>query len=367
MHQMPSHDTVTGVAIHPGYPRSIHLTTVPAPTLTADQVLVTVNQVGVCGTDKEIIDGHFGTAPSGSDTLILGHEVLGTVTEVGNNVTTLTPGQLVVATVRRPDDCPACQSGQPDFCLWRGFTEHGIIGRHGFMVERFAERPEYLIPVPASLEHLGVLVEPLSVVEKALRVMNAVQQRLLGWKPSTAVIFGAGPIGLLGTLLLRSLDVDVYTIARRPAPHLAASIITDSGGHYIATSEHSVAELVRELPNVDLIFEASGDSEPVFSSMSLLGNNGVLILLSLTGTNRDLSVPADAINREFVSGNKLMVGSVNSHYDDFVSGVSRLATFETRWPGLTSRLITTRLNGFDDASLIRDAGGIKAILEFSRK
>jgi hypothetical protein len=49
-----------------------------------------------------------------------------------------------------------------------------------------------------------------------------------------------------------------------------------------------------------------------------------------------------------------------------VSGVTRLATFEKRWPGLTNRLITTRFNGFDDALHIRDAGGIKAILEFTR-
>lgn len=365
MLQVASNHTVRGVAIHPGRPHSIHLTSIPAPILAPDEVMVTVNQVGICGTDKEIIDGHFGTAPRGSDELILGHEVLGTVTEVGDNVTDLSPGQLVVATVRRPDDCPACRSGQPDFCLWRGFTEHGIIGRHGFMVERFGERPEYLIPVPTSLAHLGVLLEPLSVVEKALRVMNAVQQRLFDWNPKTAVIFGAGPIGLLGTLLLRSLDIDVYTIARRPAPHLAASIITEAGGTYLATSEHTLTDLVRDLPNIDIIFEASGDSEPAFSAMSLLGNNGVLVLLSLTGTDRTLSVPADAINREFVAGNKLMVGSVNSHYDDFVSGVARLSTFEQRWPGLTSRLITVHLNGFDDALRIRDAGGIKAILDFS--
>jgi hypothetical protein len=164
--------------------------------------------------------------------------------------------------------------------------------------------------------------------------------------------------------MLRSLDIDVYTIARRLAPHPATSIVTDSGGHYLSRSEHSVSDLVNELPNVDIILEATGDSEPVFASMSLLGINGVLVLLSGTSGDRTLTVPASAINRGFVGGNKLMVGSVNSNYVDFVTGVARLATIEQRWPGLASRLITARLNAYDHALSIRDAGGIKAVLEF---
>lgn len=356
--------SMTGIAVYPGQPRSLHLTTIPAPKLHPDEVIIDVNRVGVCGTDKEIIDGHFGTPPLGHNELIIGHEVLGTVAEVGSNVTTLAPGQLVVATVRRPDDCPACRAGQSDFCLWRGYTEHGIIGRHGFMVERFAEHPNNLIPLPPDLADVGILLEPLSVVEKALRVTNAVQQRLLTWEPKTAVVYGAGPIGLLGVLLLRSLDIDVYCLARTPGPHLAATIIESAGGHYLSTREHSSKGLLRDLPNVDLIFEASGASGPVFDAMSLLGGNGVLILLSLTGGDRSLSIPADEINREFVLGNKQMVGSVNSHYVDFVAGVERLATFEQCWPGLAGRLITARLNAFQDVDKIRDIGGIKAVLEF---
>ncbi len=354
---------VTGVAVYPGCPGTIHLTSLPAPIPGPDEVLVTVRRVGVCGTDKEIIDGQFGSPPPGSEELVLGHEVLGTVAAVGDRVQSLAPGELVVATVRRPDGCPACRNGQPDFCLWRGYTERGIIGLHGFMVEQFVERPEYLIPVPRSLEPLGVLLEPLSVVEKALRVARAVQQRLNQWTPETAVIFGAGPIGLLGTLLLRSEGIDVYTVARRPAPHLATSIVEAAGGHYVSTSEQSIAELARSIPNVDLIFECSGNSEPVFEGMSILGGNGVLVLLSLTGGDRTLTVPADEINREFVLGNKLMVGSVNSHQTDFTAGVTHLARFEELWPGLTGRLFTARLNGLDKGTRIRDVGGIKAVIE----
>jgi threonine dehydrogenase-like Zn-dependent dehydrogenase len=354
---------VTGVAVYPGRPNSIHLTRLPEPAPGPDEVLVTVHRVGVCGTDKEIIDGHFGTPPPGSDELVLGHEVIGTVTATGDRVQSVRPGDLVVATVRRPDDCPACRAGQPDFCLWRCYREHGIIGLHGFMVERFVERPEYLISVPPALEPVGVLLEPLSVVEKALRVAKAVQTRLNAWHPETALVFGAGPIGLLGTMLLRSEGVEVYTVARRPAPNLASSLVEAAGGHYVSTSEQTVAELARTIPNIDLIFESSGSSEPLLDGMSFLGGNGVLVLLSLTGGDRVRTIPSDTINRDFVLGNKLMVGSVNSHRIDFEAGVRHLSRFEELWPGLTGRLITTRLNGFDEAARLRDAGGIKAVIE----
>lgn len=354
---------VTGVAVYPGRPNSIHLTRLPEPAPGPDEVLIAVRRVGVCGTDKEIIDGHFGTPPPGSDELVLGHEVLGTVTAAGDRVQSFRPGDLVVATVRRPDDCPACRAGQPDFCLWRRYTEHGIIGLHGFMVERFVERPEYLIPIPPALEPVAVLLEPLSVVEKAHRVARSVQQRLNAWQPRTAVVIGAGPVGILGTMLLRAEGMDVYTVARRSAPNLASALIEAAGGHYVSTGEQPLPELARSIPNIDLILESSGSSGPVFEAMSILGGNGVLVLLSLTGGDRTLSVPADAINREFVLGNKLMVGSVNSHRVDFVAGVDHLSRFENLWPGLTGRLITTRFNGFDEASGIRDAGGIKAVIE----
>jgi glucose 1-dehydrogenase len=356
---------VTGIAVYPGRPQSIHLTRLPAPSPGPDEVLVRVRRVGVCGTDKEIVDAKFGTPPPGTDELVLGHEVLGVVERVGDRVTQFRPGDLVVATVRRPDDCPACRAGQPDFCLWRGYTERGIIGRHGFMVERFVEQPQYLIGIPPTLEPLAVLLEPLSVVEKALRVAIAVQTRLNSWQPATAVILGAGPIGILGTLLLRSEGAEVYTVARRPPPNPAASIVEAAGAHYVSTGERSLADLGRSIPNVDLIFECTGNSEPVFQGMQLLGGNGVLVLLSLTGGDRLLSIPSDLINREFVLGNKLMVGSVNSHHTDFVAGVDHLARFENLWSGLTGRLITHRLHGFADAGRIDEAsaGGIKTVIE----
>src|ERR1043166_4136441 len=82
-------------------------------------VKLRVLEVGVCGTDKEICAFEYGTPPKGSEYLVLGHESLGEVIEVGPAVKRVKVGDLVVPTVRRPcphDYCPACRMGRQDFC-----------------------------------------------------------------------------------------------------------------------------------------------------------------------------------------------------------------------------------------------------------
>jgi len=360
-----SSTTIPAIAVYPGQADSLHLTELPRPVPSAHEALVRVHRIGVCGTDQEIIAAKFGSPPAGTRELVLGHEVLGRVEAIGAAVTSLAAGELVAATVRRPDGCPACQSGQPDMCVWRNYTERGIIGAHGFMAEEFVDDAAHLVPVPPSLEAIGVLVEPLSVVEKALRQANLLQRRLTSWAPSTALVLGAGPIGLLGTMLLRAHGMDVVTLARTPKPNLAASIVEQCGARYVSSKEQSLPAVTAELPPIDLIFEATGVAHLAFAAMGLLGNNGVLILLSLTGGNETATLPVDRLNREFVLGNKIVVGSVNSAREDFTAAVSDLARFETLWPGLTGRLITHRLNGLTEIDRIASeiSGGIKTVIE----
>ena len=354
-----------GIAIYPGVPGSVHLTEVAPPEPGPREALVRVRRVGVCGTDRELIHGRFGRPPAGSEELVLGHEVLGVVEAIGSAVQSVNAGDLVAATVRRPDGCPACQAGQPDMCVWRQYTERGITGAHGFMVERFVEDERYLIPVPAPLEAVGVLVEPLSVVEKAARQADLIQGRIRSWRPATALVLGAGPIGLLGTMLLRARGMEVAVVARQPAPNPAAAIAEGCGARYVSVRETPLAELVAELPNLDLVLEATGNSALVIEAMGAVGANGVLVLLSITAGTEPLTVPADAINRAFVMGNKVMVGSVNSAREDFEAGVRRLGDFARLWPGLTERLITHRLRGFAEADGIaeRATEGIKTVVE----
>lgn len=358
-------NTVTGLAIYPGQPHSLHHRHLPAAIAGPGEVVIRPRRVGICGTDREIIESKFGEAPAGEPDLVLGHEVMGVVESIGDGVNAFSPGDLVSATVRRPDGCPACQAGQPDMCEWLTYDERGILRAHGFMAERFVERAANLIPIPTELESIGVLLEPLSVVEKAFRQAVLIQRRINNWRPATAVVLGAGPIGLLQTMLLREQGADVWTFARTAAPNPSSRIVEAAGGRYVSLRETSFREAAFTLPNIDLIIEATGVSDLIVQSGELLGNNGVLVLLSITGSQQLISVPLDTINRGFVLGNKVMVGSVNSAHEDFVSGVARLQRFEALWPGLTEKLITARLQGLDEA--LQSGGerqGIKTVIEF---
>ena len=363
---MTHSQTVRAVAITPARPGDIKLVNIAVAEPGPGEVEISVIRVGVCGTDRELIRGEIGFPPVGSDDLILGHEVVGRVSKLGPDVTGLAPGDLVTVTVRRPDGCAACLAGEPDMCIDRTYTERGIAGAHGFMAERIIEHQDWVMKVPDRLEAVAMLTEPLTVVEKAVRQAELIQRRLNYWNLKTAVVMGAGPIGLLGTLLLRSRGVDTYTLARTPAPNPAAELVTASGATYVSTREQSPEALATTLPNIDLILESSGSSHVVFESMRLLGNNGVLVLLSLTGGHDTHEVPTAELNTSLVAGNKVVVGSVNAGMVDFANAVESLDRFEHLWPGLTASMITHRFTLDDDLATVTGKlpGGIKSVIEF---
>ena len=103
--------------------------------------------------------------------------------------------------------------------------------------------------------------------------------------------------------------------------------------------------------------------------MQVLGKNGVLVLASVTGGNRTISVPSDQINLGFVLGNKVMVGTVNANRTFFEMGVEDMALAAVEFPGWLSRLITTRVHGLGDYknlfAQMSAPGQIKVVCEIS--
>lgn len=360
-----SSSVARGLAVIPGRPHSLHVVDVPLPPLGPTDALVRVLRGGVCGTDREIIEGHLGAAPAGADHMVIGHEFLGVVEQVGPSVRSVRPGDMVTATARRGCGCAACAAGESDFCSALAYKERGIVGLHGYFTERFVEAEQHLVFVPQALAETGVLVEPLSVPQKVWRIANGVQSRIRSWNPATAVVYGAGPIGLLATLMLRAKGLEVHTLDLKPAPNANATIVERSGATYHCAAGLAIAEFKGSLPNVDLIVECTGSSAPLADAMRLLGNNGVLALLSVTGSATERTIPADRIYREFVLGNKTMVGSVNSSIADFTAAVADLQRFDELWPGLAASMITHRLHGLDAALSLPDAasGSVKTVIE----
>lgn len=322
----------------PGKTDSAHLADVPEPRLDdvpgGRGVLVRVLKVGLDGTDREINAGEYGEAPEGSDFLVLGHESLGVVDAVGPSVTELEPGDLVVARVRRAGTSIYDRIGMPDMTTDDVYLEHGISRVHGFLTERYVEDPEYLVRIPPALGDVGVLLEPTSVVEKGIHQAYEIQRRLKIWHPRRAAVLDAGTIGLVAAMALRNRGLEVFTFGLEEPPYLNSELVEAIGGRYLSTERVSLTDVAAEHGQFDLVFEATGFSPLAFEAMCvLLGKNGVIVLSSVTGGMRRVEVPADAINLDFVLGNKVMVGTVNANREHFEAGVRDLALCEAQRRG----------------------------------
>ena len=148
------------LTVRPGIANSARLQEVAEPAPESSTLLVQTLTIGVCGTDREIIQGDYGSPPPGQDTLILGHESLGRVLEAPAG-SGFAAGDLVVGIVRRPDPvpCPSCAVGEWDMCRNGLYTEHGIKQVHGFGAERCRMAPHHAVKLDAFLQRVGVLLE----------------------------------------------------------------------------------------------------------------------------------------------------------------------------------------------------------------
>ena len=311
-------------------------------------VLVKVLRVGVDGTDKEINNADYGAAPEGEDFLVIGHEGFGVVEEVGPNVRGLRPGDFVVATVRRSGSSIYDLIGTNDMTTDDTYFERGINLRHGFLSEYYVDDVEFVVKVPRGLKDVGVLLEPMTVVEKGITQAYEIQRRLKVWKPRRAAVLGAGTIGLLAALVLRLRGLDVVTFGKTPKPYLNADLVEDLGASYVSTDDISVTEYAKQNGAFDLIFEATGYSPIIFDAMQALAKNGVLVLSSVTGGDRKVEVPADKINLEFVLGNKVMVGTVNANREYFETGVQDMSAAVLEYGDWLERMLTHPVKGLEN-------------------
>ncbi len=346
------------IAVRPGEPDSAHIAELEKPTVDSipdgKGVLVRVLKVGVDATDKEINEALYGNAPPGYDFLVLGHESFGIVEEVGPNVTDLKPGDYVTATVRRPGGSIYDTIGTYDMTSEEVYYERGINLLHGYLTEYFVDHQDYIVRVPPGLKHLHVLMEPMSIAAKAVEQAYEIQRRMKVWRPERAFVLGAGQIGLLSTLVLKSKGLDVYTLARSASGTLNSQIVEGLGATYVSTSERPLEQLAEEVGKADIIIEATGSSAIAFNSMNVLGHNGVLVWTSITGGDRKTEVPSDKINLDWVLGNKLLLGTVNANRTHFEQGIRDLAYGEVMYPGQVERILTNPVDGLENfAEMIR--------------
>jgi glucose 1-dehydrogenase len=352
------------VVLTPRQPNSARLADVPPPEPKQDQVLVRMIRAGICGTDTELNAGAFGEAPPGYEYLILGHENFGQVEWVGSPGHDFQRGDYVVATVRRPCGCINCAAGESDMCLVDKFTERGIRRAHGFLAEYYAEHQDFLIRIPPHLREVAILLEPYSIIAKAVWQAWKIQERLV-WKPQTALVTGAGTIGLLAALALRARGLEVVVCARSKPGTLNSQLAQAAGATYVSLQETPLEEIPKLLgERVDVIFEATGHGPAALKTLELVTANGIVLLNSVTSSSHPVTVDADKLNMRLMMGNMLVVGVVNANRKYFEKGVRDLGDFQERFPGVLERMLTLRvaLNDFE-VDLLTERRGVKTTIE----
>ena len=352
----------------------------PEPKLLSPtDVKLRMIEAGVCGTDREICAFEYGTPPAGTAQLVIGHESLGEVVEIGSKVSRVKAGDLVVPMVRRPcahDYCTACRSSRQDFCFTGDFTERGIKEQHGFMAQFIVDDEKYMNPVPSDLRDVAVLVEPLTIAEKGLAQVWQVQQRLPWGCPIVpgkaqahchkAVVLGAGPVGLLGAMALVNADFDTFVYAREPHPNPKSVVLDMIGAKYLSAETHSLADLAAEVGNVDLVYEATGASRLAFDMVKYLGANGIFIFTGVPGRKGPVEVDTDLMMRNLVLKNQVVFGTVNAGRDAFEASIRDVGIFSQRWPEAVKSVITGRfrMDAHRDL-LIGKSSGIKNVIRLN--
>lgn len=360
--------------------KTIELVTMKTPKITrSDHVKLKILDVGICGTDREICSFEYGSPPEGSDFLVIGHESLGRVVEVGHAVSKFRVGDLAVVTVRRPcphRSCRPCRAGYPDFCSTGDYIERGIKEAHGFMAEYVIDRERYVHKVPQKLREVAVLAEPLTIAEKAIDQSADIVHRLpwisingsrkkYGRLKITALVLGAGPVGLLGAMALVSAGSNVYVYALAPAPNPNSRFLESIGARYY--SEGKVPPETRDslMGRVHLIYEATGVSRLAFNMLRLLGHNSEIALTGVPSLKQSYEIDGDLLMKNIVLKNQVLFGTVNASSENFDEAIKDIGIFKKKWPKSLESLITDRVP-VEKApeALLRRGQGIKTIVTF---
>jgi threonine dehydrogenase-like Zn-dependent dehydrogenase len=354
-------DYMKAVAVTPGEKFSTRLIDASLPEIGTGEVLLKVLEVGIDGTDLEINQGLYGRCPRECNHLILGHECLAMVEETRDEMEGLEKGDLVVPTVRRPDDCPNCRKGESDMCIKGDFLEHGIKGLHGFASEYSKSHDKFLVKVPEKLRDVAVLLEPLSIVEKGILQSYSIQERMY-WNPKTALVLGVGPLGILAAMVLRLKGLEVTAYATISREGLKARLIEEVGGTYVSAREDPLNSWEHKF---DIIIEATGNTGVAVDSLKLLNANGILCLLGVYPSGEECG-DFSGILKEMVLENKAIFGSVNANISYFERGIEDMEEMKKRFPGVLERIITKKLTPEEyEGAFNPEKEDIKTVIVFS--
>src|SRR3954464_11308085 len=340
------------VTVMPGRPRSQRLEEIGEPSDGQGEILVRALAVGICGTDRELIDGLYGEAGPGHERLVIGHESLGRVIQAPPS-SDFTTGDIVVGIVRHPDPvpCPNCALGEWDMCRNGRYTERGIKQADGFAAECWRSDPGFTVKVSPMLGLAAVLLEPASVLAKAWEHIERIGRRSR-WAPQRVLVTGAGPVGLMAALMGMQRGLEVHVMDRNrsgPKPELVRAL----GAAYHVKFPAFEADVVIECTGSPaVIVQAVGGSAP----------GGIVCLTGLGGARHAASFDVATLNQSLVLENRVVFGTVNANLRHYREAAAALERAPRKW---LDHIIARRvpLSDWREAYQRHD-GDVKTVLVF---
>lgn len=301
-------------------PRRFEIADVPVPEPAVGEVLIRITQTGICGTDLHVHEGGF----YAEFPLTPGHEPVGTVEALGDGVEGLVVGEKVTVNPNVAcGQCDYCRRGQRLVC-----PNLNGVGTNwpGTFAEFMTMRSDHVYSVDGIDDDTAVFTEPTSCVVHGVDVCDI--------RPgSSALVFGAGPTGVLLAQLLRFSGAANVTVAGSSQFKLdrAAELGADRTVLLDRGDLGSGFDVLRtgSAGGFDLVVEATGSTVIGDACVPLTRNGGTVLVYGVTDASDRLSIsPYDVFRRE------ISIKGSFAQVDDFPAAIAALRTGRVRTDGL---------------------------------
>ncbi|MTV27409.1 2,3-butanediol dehydrogenase [Nitriliruptoraceae bacterium ZYF776] len=339
--------------------QDVRVEDVDPPTPGPGQVRLRNGYAGICGSDLHV---YYDPANAGLDfehphpitgsmpPQILGHEFSGEVVELGEGVDGLEVGDRVaVWPIYSCGECAACRAGRPNACVTIGF--HGLTSDGGGMAEYTTVDASMLHRLPDGVDlRFGALVEPMAVAWRAVELSEVAPG-------GSAVVLGAGPIGIGAWYALRAKGVEPIVVSE-PSPRRREAIAALGAEHLVDPTEQDLAEVVADLTGgdgADAVIDAAGVGVAVLQGIQALRPAGTFVVVALHEKGVEFNPTM------LVMGEKRMVGSLAYLHEDFDAVIAAMAD---GLYDLTGWVEIVGLDEVEDAiGRLRAGDGLKILVE----
>jgi threonine dehydrogenase-like Zn-dependent dehydrogenase len=179
----------------------------------------------------------------------------------------------------------------------------------------------------------------------------------------TALVLGAGPVGLLGAMALRNVGFKTFVYSREQEPDPRLAVAKEIDATYLSSQSVPTDQLEAQIGPIDFVYEAIGHSLVALEVLRALGPNGIFVLTGVPGLRTLIEADPAELMREIVLKNQVVLGTVNAGPQDFVAAIADLESFYRRWPNAVRSLIAERTPLERAAhSILERPAGIKRVI-----